>query len=514
MANLNRNFSRGRMNKVVDERLIPNGEYIDALNIRMGSTENSEIGVIENTKGNVKLSTLLYTDGTALSTDAVCIGAIDDSSNETIYWFVHDPSFTVGATGKLDMIVSYNMNTNILVYHIISVDDGGGVNTTLNFNPKYLITGVNKVDDLIFFTDDYNQPRVFNIKKYYGVPVANVDAFSAESILVIKKPPVSSPTVAPSVIPASNQENYLEERFVCFAYRYRYADGEYSATSQWSEPFFSVGEFKFERDSFLNSGMVNKDNSCVVTFNTGDSLVVGIDLLFKEADSNVIKVIEKLDKAELGYADNTNYTFTFSNSKIFTILPDSELLRLYDNVPRLAKAQTIMGNRLMYGNYVDGYDLLDKNGDAVKFEYEAKHIAREISTYSLTTSTLSSNYSIDGLIAIPDSRASVDFGSITCSGCPKLKAGGIITIRLTLKHSQFSSQGVLAPIAPTEPFEVAMTYQLLTDYASAINLLADVDFQEAVGTMLNISTVANSCATSIRFIKYIKKRVPLSEQPS
>ena len=59
MANLSRNFASGRMNKVVDERLVPNGEYIDALNIRMGSTENSEVGVIENTKGNVKLSTLL-----------------------------------------------------------------------------------------------------------------------------------------------------------------------------------------------------------------------------------------------------------------------------------------------------------------------------------------------------------------------------------------------------------------------------------------------------------------------
>ncbi len=48
MANITRNFIAGRMNKVVDERLIPDGEYIDALNVRMGSTENSEIGVIMN----------------------------------------------------------------------------------------------------------------------------------------------------------------------------------------------------------------------------------------------------------------------------------------------------------------------------------------------------------------------------------------------------------------------------------------------------------------------------------
>jgi len=50
MANFTRNFIAGRMNKVVDQRLLPEGEYVDAMNIRMGSTENSEMGVIENTK--------------------------------------------------------------------------------------------------------------------------------------------------------------------------------------------------------------------------------------------------------------------------------------------------------------------------------------------------------------------------------------------------------------------------------------------------------------------------------
>ena len=44
MANIQRNFIRGRMNKSLDERLVPNGEYIDALNVRLGSTEGSEIG--------------------------------------------------------------------------------------------------------------------------------------------------------------------------------------------------------------------------------------------------------------------------------------------------------------------------------------------------------------------------------------------------------------------------------------------------------------------------------------
>jgi hypothetical protein len=69
----------------------------------------------------------------------------------------------------------------------------------------------------------------------------------------------------------------------------------------------------------LNEGMVNSCNAADVTFNTGSELVVGIDLLFKEAGNNIIKVIEKLDKSNLGYNDNELRTYRFSNSKICEI---------------------------------------------------------------------------------------------------------------------------------------------------------------------------------------------------
>ena len=85
MANLKRHFIAGKMNKSVDERLVPNGEYIDALNVRLGSTEASEIGSVENSKGNTQITTLEY-NGTALSNSAKCIGVLDDSANEKLYW--------------------------------------------------------------------------------------------------------------------------------------------------------------------------------------------------------------------------------------------------------------------------------------------------------------------------------------------------------------------------------------------------------------------------------------------
>ena len=66
MARIQRNFVRGRMNKSLDERLLPNGEYIDALNVRLGSTEESEVGSVEKAKGNNQLTNcLLYTSDAA-----------------------------------------------------------------------------------------------------------------------------------------------------------------------------------------------------------------------------------------------------------------------------------------------------------------------------------------------------------------------------------------------------------------------------------------------------------------
>lgn len=476
------------MNKSLDERLVPDGQYIDALNIRMGSTENAEIGVIENTKGNESLTSLRYIDGTPLSNQARCIGAYEDGEAETIYWFVHDPNFPIGATGKLDMIVSFNVLTSILTYHVISINDGDNVNTTLNFNPLYLVNAINLVksgstsENLLFFTDDYNPPRFINVTRNYGVPVGNTDQFTAKSLLVIKQPPIEAPSI--QMLATSGQENYMETRFLCFAYRYRYADNEYSATSQFSEPAFIPDAFRFSIDSYLNEGMVNAANAVTITYFSGDELVVGIDLLFKEAGGNIIKVIEKLEKAELGLVNNANYTYQFSNSKIFTILPDSEILRLYDNVPLQAKAQTLMGNRLMYGNYVENYDLVDENANPVMFEYFTTLVTEQIGTTSLTDSTASGSYAIDGAQTIGDAILQFDLADAA------LVTGASISLDFTFTHSTFTGSTPF-PAETTDNISLNFTFFLNQNYSSVYALATSTEFQDAI--LGNIQTVANAC---------------------
>ena len=514
MAKDLRTFTKGKMNKELDERLVPDGEYTDALNIRVGSTEEDEMGVIETTLGNTQITTL-EVQNTPLSSNAACIGALEDGSTETIYWFVHDPSFPASSnTNKLDLIVSFNTTTEAVIYHVISMDDGGGVNTTLNFNPQYLITGVSLIDDLLFFTDDINPPRRINIDRSYGEPTAgDVDTIVADELLVVKKAPVTSPLVQ-STFNDGLSSTFLEVRFICFAYRWRYDDNEYSATSQFSKPAFTPKDFDFNPKSYLNEGFINKDNNAIITFNTGSNLVKGIDLLFKEANDSTIKVIEKLDKETLGLPDNNDITFNFNDSKIFTILPSSEILRLYDNVPLLAQAQTLMGNRLMYGNYLEGYNLVDTNGNPTQLNYICTLRSNDLTEETLpnanivtssTTYTLAQSV-IGGASASVDGKNTIDLTPfcVDANGNSRLTAGSIMQFEFQVYIDSAATQEVGGGPFPTqvpegtatEPQTFIVSFVLDTNYDSLADWMGSTGFINRVGTLSNILPVFDSGGAS------------------
>ena len=52
MPELKRNFSAAKMNKDMDERLVPNGQYRDALNIQIATSDGSDVGAAQNILGN------------------------------------------------------------------------------------------------------------------------------------------------------------------------------------------------------------------------------------------------------------------------------------------------------------------------------------------------------------------------------------------------------------------------------------------------------------------------------
>ena len=496
-ANVSKNFVAGRMNKSVDERLVPDGEYVNAVNIRLGSTEISEIGSVENAKGNEQLTTLTYIDAANTPLNAGrCIGVYADVSNHTLYWFVKDDAFVLsGVTRNLDMIVSYNTFSNSLTYHVISISANTSTPTTLNFSNLHLITGVNLVNDMLFWTDDYNPPRKINVTKNYPYPTqpGDVDQITAEEFLVIKKPPAESPVV--TTYNTTGDESFMEGRFICFATRYKYEDGEYSATSQFSNPAFIPSSFQFSPDTYLNQGMLNSINAANLEVNSGGPLVKGVDILFKEAESSIIKIIDKIDKAEEGWIDSTVYTYYFDNSKIFTILPESEILRLFDNVPKLAKAQTIMGNRLVYGNYTEGYDLINKDGVGIILSdhYTTELVSTDMEEIDLETALSSYTYTIDtSSLAVPDAQLKIETTNL------ELKQGTVLIIGVTLKHYGWtgSLNGGVTMLTTNNDIVLEFSYTLPQDYASGYDLATSVPFAAFLGSATVSNPIGNPCPAS------------------
>lgn len=314
-----------------------------------------------------------------------------------------------------------------------------------------------------------------------------LDQFSAESLLVVKKPPLASPVISTKKLQNSNN-TFLEDRFVCFAYRYQYQNGEFSAVSQFSPPAFTASSFAFSQDSFLNEGMINTSNAVDITINTGSSLVVAFELLFKDMTDNTIKVIEKFDKDQQGIGDNTDFTFSFDNSKIFTVLPEYEILRTYDNVPLVAQAQTMMGNRLIYGNYIEGYNLKDKFNRAVNFTYNTTLVTEPIQNTNLDDKTTFSDvtFGINGLIPVTNGIMTIDFTGLD------LVKGASIAFDFTLTHSSFSGVATF-PTTINSNVQVVFTYVLQRDFESAFTLTQDADFQSKMGTASSIQAVSTAC---------------------
>jgi hypothetical protein len=477
MPKIQKNFIKGRMNKSVDERLVPQGEYIDALNVRLGSTEGTEIGAVENSKGNELVVQLEFLNS-PLSNQARCIGAFEDGANETIYWFVHDKANTLSSTGKVDMIVSYNTRTFVLFYHVIST-------SILNFDEKYLMNGINLIGELLFFTDNLNAPRKINITRTYLQPDgATVDQITEQDIGVIVKPPLNAPKI--QQFEQGGGENYMEELLLSFAYRWQYEDGEYSALSPFSQYAFTAGPYNFNYSNYFQEGMRNVFNSVNITFDTGGKNVLDVDVVFKFSTSTSVNVIERFNKVNEGWLDNTEQTLTFTNKKVYTALPEEQLLRLFDNVPRVAQAQTVMGNRLMYGNYVDGYNIESSEGAPIYIDYDLELISERLDNDEITGILSDYTYSISGSVNISAAKVTIDYGGLN------LTEGAQIGVAFNYRHSAYGGDASYDDgTAPENEFTYTWIFQLQQDFASVYEMATSAEFIEAVSSFIPL--VDNQC---------------------
>ncbi|WP_439132504.1 hypothetical protein [Polaribacter sp.] len=346
-------FTKGVMNKSTDKSLVPQDMFIDAENLRFSTTQNNdEIGT--NIKG-----TLMVSDSTDDNDDYKCICATFNKKKDTILYFL------ATTNGQLSKIVEYDTNTEITTD--VTVDTRG----VLNFDKNGYITGVNVIDDLLVWSEWGNNIRRINIEraKNYGE-----NGFEEEDITLIVKPPHDKPQISLQDLTKKNVlENNIEEKFICFAYRWRYLDGEYSAFSPFTLPAFEPKTFEYDFSVQSNESMINKYNQVEIGFDTGGKNVTEIQLVFKESGDNEAFIINDFVKGLMddgvGWGDNEIKTFYFSNFNSIRGLSKNELRKLFDNVPREALGQTMIDGRLLFAHYKENYDIIDDVNNKINIDY-------------------------------------------------------------------------------------------------------------------------------------------------
>jgi hypothetical protein len=438
MPEIKNNFLKGKMNKDLDERLIPKGEYREAQNVNIIESESSDASAIENIKGNIAKNVLA-----SISGSPEVIGFVSDVKNKKIYYFVTNFS---GSVDFNDNIRNITRSTSA-VCKIIQYNTSTQQNTVilegsfLNLSKNHLITGAQVIDDLLFFTDDYNQPRRINVKRcidsnsttYYTtedeISIAKYAPYTPIRLVnangVWANDNSASSNVAADKTDGNIKSDYLRENFVRFSYRYKYEDGEYSLFAPFTQIVFEPlnnGEIKTqdgqrntttnEPDVAISSQdvlkktkvdlMQNAINKVILRIpvpnvdergTTSDSFsgyanpykISEIQIVLKEADSRAIKVVKNI---KIGDTSNVFESYSikpksdgsttyyrqvlkhvYRSEKPFQVLPEDQTTRVYDQVPLLAKSLEIVGNRVVFGNYVENYEFPKDQGGKKGMNY-------------------------------------------------------------------------------------------------------------------------------------------------
>jgi len=211
MPELKHHFRAGKMNKDLDERIVPNGEYRDAQNIEISTSEGDDVGTIQNVRGTTQIVGKTYNSNTQTitsnwSTDsfgltnAVCIGSKLNNENDRIYWFI--------TSDESDCIAEYDDIKGIISPVLVDTAN------ILNWTSTDYITGINVVEGMLLWTDNKTEPKKIDIdvfksgcaanftthskytgKKILAPDLAAASAFEEKHITVAKRAPITAPTL-------------------------------------------------------------------------------------------------------------------------------------------------------------------------------------------------------------------------------------------------------------------------------------------------------------------------------
>ena len=147
MPEIKNTFTQGKMNKDLDERIIPNGQYRHAMNVQVSTSDGSDVGTVQNILGNTSVENIV---GSGFK----CVGSVSDEKKDRLYWFIKGSS--------IDAILEYSIKKGT---NAVLVDTKANTSEAVLKFKDNIITGINIIDDLLLWTDGVNEPRRINIER-------------------------------------------------------------------------------------------------------------------------------------------------------------------------------------------------------------------------------------------------------------------------------------------------------------------------------------------------------------
>ena len=337
------------LNKSTDEKLLKAVEMLDAENVRVSSDDDGNAGIVKTIKSNVHVAQNASEDVYFTPTSLRVIGSIPIPKKQQVVYFAKAQA---GAT-NIDHIYLYDVDLNKykILYRggLLGFDIDTFVESSVVFNDED--------EAIVYFTDGVGEPKKMNVDRllanrsdiWKDADGANyyTDDERKEFFAVCKTPPLTPISFTYETDTSINSNNVTDKTFQ-FAYQYIYKDGEVSAVSTYSKIAVNPNTFgagviepEFERNN----------NKIVLSYQNGGSEVESIRFLARLGGTTVFYKIGEVDNGT-----SASDTFDFTNDGMFPAVATREIDKIYDNVPLKANAQSISGNRLVYGDYTEGYD--------------------------------------------------------------------------------------------------------------------------------------------------------------
>jgi hypothetical protein len=484
MAEVKNSFLGSKMNQDLDDRLVPSNEYRKGVNISVSNSEENNVGALETALGNLQLANIPNT----------IIGTFVSEVNDTIYLFT--TTHTDSSNNQLDDFASSSDQCGIYSYNVLTGDLKTLVSGFfLNFSTTHPVHGVNLIENLLFWTDNRNQPRKINVQvadgnaAYYTsedhISVAKYAPFKAIELyketsagsgvyettmkdVVSEKLPDGSTNNPDYDANYAGDKNYLNDKFVRFSYRFKFDDGEYSIMAPFTQIAFipkQDGSFidKFDAsDNLVESDEDDAYKSSIVKFmeNKVNNIkliipfeyplnelesklkISQVEILFKESDSNAVKSIEELPISKFNTSE-TFYEYDYQCTKPARTLPAGQTTRVYDKVPVRALGQEVASNRVIYSNYVNKHSAplyLDYSVNvSEKFSSSVAPTSRALEEYPEHTLKQNRNYQVGIVLSDRYGRQS---GVILSENTNTL---------VTNTGEQFGSSTIYAPYKSLDP---------------------------------------------------------------